>query len=298
MGKRKAEEIDADDEAKAEEELQVAIKAAAAASPNEAIDGLGNGKAPLYFKVAGVSPAPWEYPTLPQAGEKSLMFCYLAIRGMGEVPRLLLAEAGATYEHIACTMGETQPNSLEWRTRSPNGLVPMMSGLGVPRSAPLSQSGSIIRFLAGKYGMNGDDALEAARIDVLFESAKDLHGNKNMITGEESYDKSASKLPAKLSVCIEAMLENMQVADDDTKKMNYGQIQLFHGLQTCEEMKAGCVGKLSEKLEWFRKAMAARPRIAAYLASPMRFPLTCNELSGSGGYKYANETPNRSDFAK
>ena len=38
---------------------------------------------------------------------------------------------------------------------SANGLLPVMSGLGVPRSTPLCQSSSIIRFLAARYGMQG-----------------------------------------------------------------------------------------------------------------------------------------------
>ena len=32
--------------------------------------------------------------------------------------------------------------------------------------------------------------------------------------------------------------------------------------------------------------MAARPRIAAYLASSMRFPATLGELRKEGGYNY------------
>ena len=49
-------------------------------------------------------------------------------------------------------MGEEQALSCEWRKRSPNGLTPVLSGLGVPRAKPLSQSATVIRFLAERYG--------------------------------------------------------------------------------------------------------------------------------------------------
>merc|ERR1712118_103487 len=80
--------------------------------------------------------------------------------------------------------------------------------------------------------------------------------------------------------------------------MNYAQIQLGHVLMQCDEIKPGCVAKLSPTLDDFRKAMAARPRIAAYLASPMRFPLTHNEVRGEGGHNYTKGPLKRSVFAE
>jgi len=295
--KRKASDVDGD-EAVAEAELSAAIAAAQAAPADEPIKGLGSGMAPIYFKVPGITPAPWGYKKQPQPDEKPLVFAYLAIRGLGEVPRLMLAEAGAAYEHIAATMGEDQAVSLEWRKRSPNGLMPMMSGLGVPRSAPMSQSSAIIRFLARKYGMCGADGLEEARVDTLFETAKDFSNNKQLVTDEKEIDPSQAKLPAALAKRIESMLQDMGSAADDSAGLNYGQIQLFHTLNICEETKPGCLAKLSPALDSFQKAMTARPRIAAYLASPMRFPKTCNEVGIDGGYSYAGAPLVRSDFAK
>lgn len=288
--KRKAEDLEAD-EGKAQDELQAAIFAAAAAPLDEKVTGLGSGTAPIHFIVPGISPPPWEnYVERPKVGEKPLVFAYFAIRGLGEVPRLLLAEAGASYEHIAITGGETQANSLEWRTRSPNGLLPMMSGLGVPRSAPLSESSTIIRFLARKYGMAGKDELEAARIDTLFETAKDLASKKALITDDnaDAEGMSEGKLPTTLAKRVEEMLDDMGPAKDDSAVFNYGQIQLLQFLLSCDEATPGCVAKLSPALEEFRKAAAARPRIAAFLASPLHFPLTRKEMGDDeGGYNYS-----------
>ena len=51
--------------------------------------------------------------------------------------------------------------------------------------------------------------------------------------------------------------------------------------------RAGSVAVLSPGLEEFRVATAARERVAAYLASPLRYPATFGELGQEGGYSYA-----------
>jgi len=297
--KRKAEDLEADEEV-AEAELSRAIAKSEAASATEKIAGLGSGKAPLYFKVEGTVRPPWEmYPTHPQGDEKPLVLTYFAIRGLGEVPRLILAEAGASFEHIAVTGGEAQADSMEWRKRSPNGLLPTISGLGVPRAEPLSESGTIIRFLAKKYDMAGKDDVEAARIDNLFEAAKTLAGEKALIIDEESIDPAKAKLPDAIAKRIEVMLSDMAPATKDDKVFNYAQIQLLHFLLTCDEVKPGCVKKLSKGLDEFRKTAAARPRIAAYLASPMHFPATKKDMGDDdGGYSYCQGPIARQDFLK
>eukprot|EP00966_Prymnesium_polylepis_P109121 2525156-Prymnesium_polylepis.2 len=139
MPKRKLD--DDPGEAEAEAELQRALAAADAAPDDEEVSGLGSGCAPLVWRVEPAAPAPAQYKRGAARGEAPLVFAYLSIRGLGETPRLMLAEAGAAYIHVAATMGEGQDVSLEWRTRSPNGLMPMLSGLSVPRAAPISQSG-------------------------------------------------------------------------------------------------------------------------------------------------------------
>jgi len=293
MSKRKAEELESDEKA-AEEELARAIKVANDASADEEVTGLGPGsKAPIYFPVKGPARPPWEMYAIPHG--KPLVFTYFAIRALGEVPRLLLAEAGATYEHIAVTGGEDQADALNWRTRSPNGLLPMMSGFGIPRSSPISDSNAIVRFLAKKYGMAGQTEVEAARIDTLYEASKDLASNKDKITSGES-DASQAKQPIKLAKRIEEMLADMTPAAKDDGVFNYGQIHLLHTLMQCEEAAPGCVGKVNPALGAFLKDGASRPRIKQYCDSAMRFQLTKKESGDiEGGYQYPNPVK-RSDF--
>lgn len=289
MSKRAREDVD-DDEAVAEAELEAALTAARQAPPDEEIGGLGDGTAMVAFEFKGS--AAKQYKQGRARGEKPLVFLYLCIRGLGETPRMMLAEAGAEYLHLASPMGEAQALSCEWRKRSPNGLTPMLSGLGVPRARPLSQSGTVCRFLAQKYGMAGKTALDGFRADVLYQTAKDLGGKRAEIVGSAEGGMTAgAKGPKVTASNVAAMLEEMPSPADSDAALNYGQMELLNLLIGCEEEAAGCVKALSPTLDAFRAAGAARPRIAAYLSSPLRFPDIVP------GYRYKHGPVKRSSFA-
>ena len=294
MPKRKLE----DEEAVAEAELAAAIKAAADAPANEEIAGLGSGTAPLVWKVAPAGVEPKQYKKGQQRGEEPLMFAYLAIRGLGEVPRLMLAEAGAAYTHVAATMAESQAVSLEWRARSPNGLMPMLSGLGVPRATPMSQSGAIVRFLARRYGMDGASELDAINADVLYETAKDFSSGSKQILDDDG-EKDAPKGPWALVKRLEVMLEASPSALDSAAALTYGQMALLNALIKLDAVQPGSVLSISPALEEFRVAAVARPRIAAYLASPMCFALTNGDMCTPGEmYNYFDGPRKRADLSK
>jgi len=278
--------FNADEEEKAEAELAAAITAAKEAPADEDISGLGgkDGHAVLHFEIKP-STAPAQYANQKLPSEKPLVFFYLAIRGLGETPRLLLAEAGVEYTHLASPMNEPQSLSLEWRERSPNGLTPTISGFGIPRSAPVAQSSTIVRFLGRRLGMEGEDWLRA---DTLFFTAKDMAGKKSQVL-EGSGEDGAKDASALARRCL-AMLADMPDPADDGSAINYGQMQLFNFLSGCDESKPGCVASLLPELDAFTKAMAARPRIADYLASNMRFP-NVNE-----SYQYVGGPLSRAHF--
>ena len=275
MSKRKADE----DEDLAEAELAAAIAAAAKAPADEEIGGLGDGTAMVHFEVDG-GKCPKQYKAGQRKGEKPLIFLYLCIRGLGETPRMMLAECGASYTHLASPMGEEQAVACEWRKRSPNGLTPMLSGIGVPRAQPLSQSGTIVRYLAQRYGMAGDSELEGARVDCLYQTVKDLSSKKSEITGKAEEKTEGSKGPVATAASISAMLEAMADPADAEAALNYGQIELLNVLIDCEEQAEGCVKALSPQLETFLKAGVARPRMAKYLSSALSSHAPIDDLVG------------------
>jgi hypothetical protein len=287
------------DETKAEQEIQTAIDAARIAPVDQQISGLGPSPAALYLQIRpdkGATPGgtfgwPSQYSVDLRPGEKPLLFIYFVIKGLGESIRLLLAESGLPYDHIAVTGGEDQSVALEWRSRSPNGLLPMISGLGIPRSAPVSQSGTIMRYLAKRLGMNGMTQTEEVMADVLFETSKDIDRQMEMLcaaAGDNQENKDmAAKGPFALAVRVEKMLSSMSDPRDHTAVLNYGQIELLNLLLYCEMLRVGIVRDvLGSTLDGFRVAMMARPGIASYLAYPGCFPTTKVGLRTDGGYIY------------
>lgn len=308
MSKRSNNEVvstDNEDEVKARAELKVATTAASTASPDEEITGLGPSPAPLHLTSNGPTNTPKpQYHTSLQPHEEPLILTYFAIQGLGEVPKLLLAEAGMPYQCIAVMGGEDQSLALEWRTRSPNGLLPTLSGWGIPRSNPLSQSGTILRFLARKLGMTGvtkdgkDGAYDVAeaRADILYETAKDLgSGKKAIAVIDPVKDYAVAKGPFATGRRIEAMLEGMPDPKDGGAVLNYGQIQLFQVLTGCEAWRKDSVkDNLGEVLDSFRVDMGNRSGLKEYLGSTARFPLTKGEVGGDG-YVYATGPLKRGD---
>lgn len=289
-------------ELKAETEIEAAIRAAIAAPADDEIEGLGPSDAPLYRKL---NPTPKsQYNTTLEKAEKPILLTYFSIRGMGEVPRLILAEANMPYETLVMVGGEDQSVAMEWRSHSPNGLLPLLSGAGIPRSCPISQSSTIIRFLAKRLGMDGNgdggDAMAALRVDNLYETSKDLGGSDNIATiasVDPNKDYNAFKGPFATGRSIEKMLVEMPDPKDPESILNYGQLHLFYTLLRCEARRGGCVKEnLGDVLDAFRVHMENRAGLKEYLASSGCFPFTMGELGQSGGYAYSTGPRKRGDI--
>ena len=278
-----------------DEALARSRAAAAAADPEQEICLGGDG--PLVFDVPGSKPS-------------DLILTYFAIKGLGEVPRLLLAEADVAYISVAVQGGEPPDVVGDWRAKSPNGLLPIATGLGVPRSSPISQSSSIIRFLARHFKLDGgDDEAGKVRADVLFETAKDLGAKASEVveaTGAGDAETAAAKEaavakgPFALALRLEALVapdpHRIHCYRDDETPVTYGHLQLFRELAKIEA-KGGDLSRLSLALAAFKEHVANRKRIKAYLASPLCFPDTFGEIGQEGGYAYASGPKKRSEFA-
>lgn len=291
------------DETKAEAEVATAIRISKAAAPDDMISGLGPSKGIVHLTSRPAAPKSQYQQVVndeASSGTKPLLLTYFLLQGLGEVIRLILAETQTPYECIAVVGGEDQSVAMQWRRRSPNGLLPILSGWGVPRSQPLSQSRSIIKFLSKKLGLDGgsEDMVAQARVEILFETAKDLSDKKGEICDVDPVkDYSVAKAAFSLGKRIEVMLENMPSPKDETTILNYGQIQLFHVLDTCEARRVGCVKEnLGDTLATFYSDMANRSGLKEYLQSAACVPLTHGELGQDGGYNFASGPLRRRDI--
>ena len=112
---------------------------------------------------------------------------------------------------------------------------------------------------------------------------------------------ASPKGPWALAARIERMLATMPDVGEPDVAITFGQLQLLLTLMAIEDTKEGAVTALSSTLNVWMEICKDRRGIAEYLASPRRFPLTCNDAnvttSGSG-YAYANGPVRRGDLAQ
>jgi len=204
---------------------------------------------------------------------------YFCLRALGELPRLLLEVSQTPYDSVMYF------SSKEFKDVAAFGQMPLYKG---PELGDLvvAQSGAICRHVARETGLAGSTPAEAVLHDMLFEYGKDLMANK-----EGLY--TAGELNPRFKTLLdkgEAMLAKSGGAYLSGAKLGYGDVSVFHSLQTFEELKPGFLAPWP-KLGAFAKAVAALPAVKAYLESPRRVPLTENELgskphAGMPGYAY------------
>jgi len=92
---------------------------------------------------------------------------YFALRGRGEVARLIFAAAGVAYE-------DDRIEREKWPAFKPNTPFKQMPLLSVNGGPPLPQSRAIELFLSRRFGLLGKTDIEAAFIHAVLEELTDI----------------------------------------------------------------------------------------------------------------------------
>nr|CAB3263817.1 glutathione S-transferase 1 [Phallusia mammillata] len=132
--------------------------------------------------------------------------CYFNARGLGELARLLFAEAGVEYKDV-------RYNSEEWPKQKPTmqfGQMPVLFVDGVQ----IAHSRAIARFLTREFKLDGGSSLQSALIDtwmeVLFETFQ------NLPFREQDPTAKAEKLATVMKDNIGPKLEKLQEQSSST----------------------------------------------------------------------------------
>nr|QFS20845.1 glutathione S-transferase [Mimachlamys nobilis]QVK45273.1 glutathione S-transferase P [Mimachlamys nobilis] len=119
---------------------------------------------------------------------------YFPVKGRGEAIRLMLLENDVNYTETSCANNWVS----DWKPKMAFGQTPCLKD----GDLTLFQSNAILRYLARKYNMYGNNDQEACRADIVNDSVEDLRCEytnliyRNYDAGKEEYVKS---LPSKLS---------------------------------------------------------------------------------------------------
>jgi glutathione S-transferase len=210
------------------------------------------------------------------------LFYWPTIQGRGEFVRLVLEEAGAEYDDVA---------------RGADGMKAMMRVLkeskGVPAFAPpilraghlyIAQSANICAFLGARHGLVPDDEgvrahalqLQLTIADLVNEAHETHHPisaglyyeDQKPAALERSRGFREERIPKFLGYFDRALHRNYLLG-----AYSYDDLSLFQVLAGLEYAFPKAFARIASKnLLELRDRVAARPNIAAYLASERRIP--------------------------
>jgi len=214
---------------------------------------------------------------------------YFCIRGLAELPQLLLEEGGVPYEMEilgAQTFSESKSSC------GPFGRMPLLVNHD-GKGADLAQTGAITRFLAAKLGFAGADEVEKAHVDMVYCQFQDTFGNGEQYSAKALAEAAGVEIPTWRTLrrvndfslcqrslatlqCFEELLEKSGTGFLVGSKLSYADVALFLQLFELDEADNAIDGwawlTAFPQLGKFLETMSARSAIKAFVESPRRMP--------------------------
>jgi glutathione S-transferase len=205
---------------------------------------------------------------------------YFATRGRAEAIRLLLAEAGVEYEEVNFDWippPERPPalRALVEEGRLAFNAVPLWEE---PDGLRLVQSDAIFRHLARTHGLYGSGPREAALCDMVMEGVKDVRMETMQLISTPAAERPALRARLVESVIprwlghFERLLEPSTSGFFVGASLTCADLTVFLMLENMADNRFDTTLAAFPKLAAFKARIAERPRIAARLSSPKRFP--------------------------
>jgi glutathione S-transferase len=201
---------------------------------------------------------------------------YFATRGRAEVTRLVLAETGVPYEEENFALPDFP--ALKKSGRLPFGAVPLWEEDGLK----LAQSVAIAAHVARAHGLYGKNPREVALIEQACGAVEDVRNEFRRISSApaEKRPEIRAELTATALPRWFGQLERLLAANGGGDgfvvgdSLSVADLALWYCLEIAKDNGFGATLADCPKLSAFFDRIAARPKIAAYLKSPKRWPLT------------------------
>ncbi|GJQ13273.1 hypothetical protein GpartN1_g5775.t1 [Galdieria partita] len=196
---------------------------------------------------------------------------YFPIRGLGEVIRFLLEDNNIPYENKFVQKDEwsqAKKHGVE-SGQIPFGQLPVLKD----GNLNLAQGGAIIRYLARKHALYGENMEEQAIADMLYEAARDLRYEYFRYIFQDNWEdqKEAFLLKAKVSLaCFEKHFQRKRTKYVASENICFADYNLFDVLDHLHRLEKSLFVEFPH-LNQFYETMKNRPRLAAYLASDRHF---------------------------
>ena len=224
--------------------------------------------------------------------KKVAFYYWPMIQGRGEFVRLLLEEAGADYLDVARTKGGTAAMMRFLDGKEPGALPFAAPFVRVGRTV-VSQTANVLAFLAPRLGLvPRDEALraEASQIQLtIADFVGEIHDTHHPIAGSLYYEDQKreakrrarnfveERLPRYLGWLEDVLARNRRsggrwLVGRDLTYVDLSAFQVIEGLRYAFPNAMARLERRIPRLIALRDRVAARPRIAAYLASKRRLP--------------------------
>jgi glutathione S-transferase len=220
------------------------------------------------------------------------LYYWPSIQGRGELVRLLLEDGAADYVDVAREPGgmATMMKVLAGERR---GALPFAPPFVIVGEVVVSQTANVLAFLAPTLGLAPEDPAgraEAMQIQLtVADFLAEVHDTHHPIAGSLYYDDQkkealrrarifvAERLPKYLG-WLERVLDRNRESEgrwligDGPTYVDLSAFQIVDGLRYAFPNAMARLEPKIPRLIALRDRVAARPRIAAYLASPRRLP--------------------------
>jgi glutathione S-transferase len=197
---------------------------------------------------------------------------YWALRGRGEQIRLLLHELGQDYEDVYVSKGD--------RFKTMRDEVPATLSFG---SVPMLQDGdftlvqgpAIMNYLGRKHGIMPNDVRAAARTEAMVLGAEDMRMAYFRTLGDGKAEKQAKLVTGAWTDRWLPAWDGLLELNGDTgylvgPSLTQADIAVWDALDAIVTWVEGATFDGHVRVERFYENIAARPAIAAYLASDRR----------------------------
>lgn len=219
------------------------------------------------------------YKSQQQKPEKHVLH-YHPWRGEAEPVRLTLAELGIPFEQVQYTEeGWTvKRKQLEAEGEVPLGQLPVLQ---VGESTRVTSTGAIMRYLALKHNLYGENEEAKTMVDVLLDDSKSFYESYLQLVSlpRAAFEEGRAAWSAKAAEWLSYFNEQLKLSKEtfatDEPAMFFAgtsptvaDTAVFTCVQMSLGVSASCLSGQPELKEWFRR-MGTRDNLNDYLAARM-----------------------------
>jgi glutathione S-transferase len=217
------------------------------------------------------------------------LYYWPTIQGRGEFVRLLLEDAGADYVDVARTKGG-MARMMRFLEGDEPGPLPFAPPFVRVDDTVVSQTANVLAHLAPRCGLvPGDDGgrAEVAQVQLtIADLLGEVHDTHHPIAGSLYYEDQRREAKRRAQIFVKERLPKYLGWLEDVLGRNGGEwlvgractyadlsaFQIVEGLRYAFPNAMGRAERKAPRLVALRDRVAARPRLAGYLASPRRIP--------------------------